>query len=215
MDRQIRDIPVRLRMVSHRYAVAASLFESVFRHITGMADMPPVETAPEDELTMGILEDTGSRSGYYVKPADPAAFAASENTPNGAAKDGGIERMELYTEGHMTVEPSPTDAEIVSIHYDESELTGMDGAHTTLLFHTDDAGLVSLTRSGAVTTAMTFRAHCRALCIYDTPFMPFQVGIHCLTVDNRLLTDGILKLDYIIEIRGARAERCEMEFSIL
>ena len=210
MDKQIRDIPVRLRMVSRRYAVAASLFETVFRRIAGMSDMPPVETAPEDELMLGIMEDSDSRSGYYVKPAPPEPDI-DEQTPDPNSP----ERLELYTEGHMTVEPTASGAEIVSIHYDESELTGMDGAHTTLLFHTDDAGLVSLMRSGAVTTAMTFRAHCRALCVYETPFMPFQVGIHCLTVDNRLLTDGILKLDYIIEIRGARAERCEMEFSIL
>ena len=208
MDKQARDIPVRLRMVSQRYAVAASLFETVFRRIAGMSDMPPMEAAPEDELMLGILDNPDSESGYYVKPAPP-------DPEESAPAEGGADRLELYTEGHMTVEPSPTGAEIVSIHYDESELTGMDGAHTTLLFHTDDAGLVSLMRSGAVTTAMTFRAHCRALCVYETPFMPFQVGIHCLTVDNRLLTDGILKLDYIIEIRGARAERCEMEFSIL
>ena len=38
MDKQIRDIPVRLRMVSRRYAVAASLFETVFRRIAGMSD---------------------------------------------------------------------------------------------------------------------------------------------------------------------------------
>ena len=208
MDRQARDIPVRLRMVSRRYAVAASLFETVFRRIVGMSDMPPVETAPEDELMLGIFDNPDSESGYYVKPAPP-------DVGETAHEGNGAEKIELYTEGHMTVEPSPTGADIVSIHYDESELTGMEGAHTTLLFHTDDAGLVSLMRSGAVTTAMTFRAHCRALCIYETPFMPFQVGIHCLTVDNRLLTDGILRLDYIIEIRGAQAERCEMEFSIL
>ena len=44
--------------------------------------------------------------------------------------------------------------------------------------------------------------------------MPFSIGIHALTVDNRLDTEGILKLDYIIEIKGARAERCEMVMKV-
>ena len=49
---------------------------------------------------------------------------------------------------------------------------------------------------------------------YETPYMPFSIGVHALTVDNRLDTEGILKLDYIIEIKGGCAERCEMTMTI-
>ena len=45
--------------------------------------------------------------------------------------------------------------------------------------------------------------------------MPFEVGVHALIVDNRLDTDGELRLDYIIEIRGGCAERCSMLMKII
>ena len=69
-------------------------------------------------------------------------------------------------------------------------------------------------RTGMVSTAMTFKAHHRSICTYETPYMPFSIGVHALTVDNRLDSEGVLKLDYIIEIKGARAERCEMTMII-
>ena len=110
----------------------------------------------------------------------------------------------------FTEEPSYT----VSVSYDETELTGMAGARSTVTYRTSDRGLVTMLRTGMVSTAMTFKAHHRAICTYDTPYMPFSIGIHALTVDNRLDTEGELRLDYIIEIRGARAERCEMVMKI-
>lgn len=212
-----QQIPVRIRMVTERYEVAASLFDTVFRQMAGMSSQPPVAMSPEEEVMLGILADMDSDSGYYVKPADPAALGGRMETRGaGKAKDA-VERLELYSEGLLirkAVSPQRGGQE-VCVTYDESELTGMEGARSTLTFHTDDPGLVSLMRSGSVTTAMTFRAHCRALCMYETPYMPFQVGIHCLVVDNRLLTDGVLRLDYIVEIRGARAERCRMDMTLL
>ena len=118
----------------------------------------------------------------------------------------------------MTVTPdagfTETPSYTIAVTYDETELTGMAGARSTVTYRTADRGLVSMIRSGPVSTAMTFKAHHRAICTYETPYMPFSIGIHALTVDNRLDTEGILKLDYIIEIKGARAERCEMTMKI-
>ena len=118
-------------------------------------------------------------------------------------------KMESSTEGTLVIEGGRA-----TVRYDETELTGMAGARSTVTYRTADRGLVSMIRSGPVSTAMTFKAHHRAICTYETPYMPFSIGIHALTVDNRLDTEGTLKLDYIIEIKGARAERCEMEMKI-
>ncbi len=207
--------PVRIRLYSERYEVAASLFDTVFRQITGMTDELSVEVSPEEEMMLGITEDEDSDGGYFVKPADPAVMQTirdhKNNTPDEAA---GVERLELFSEGIMTRTPDGA-GETVAISYDETELTGMEGAHSTVTFSTNDPGLVSLIRSGSVTTALTFRSHTRAICVYETPYMPFQVGIHCLTVTNRLDEDGTLALDYIIEIRGGCAERCRMEMNLL
>ena len=45
--------------------------------------------------------------------------------------------------------------------------------------------------------------------------MPFEVCVHTMKVENQLLTDGVLRLDYIVEIRGAQAERTKFQMEIL
>ena len=206
--------PIRIIMHSERYEVAASLFDSVFGELA--TDQPPTPVSSADEMLMGIYSDELGDSGsdYFVKPADPSVIRARRT---GEETDA-IEKIELITEGFLTVTPdagfSEEPSATVAITYDETELTGMEGAHSTITYRTADRGLVTMLRTGMVSTAMTFKAHHRAICTYDTPYMPFSIGIHALTVDNRLDTDGELKLDYIIEIRGARAERCEMVMKI-
>ena len=211
--------PIRISITSERYEVAASLFNSVYGDLAEQAggNVPPTPMTPAEELLMGIFSDDlgdGSEESYFVKPADPAVTRAKAT---GQETDA-IEKIELFTEGVLTVTPDAGFREnpsyTVSVSYDETELTGMAGARSTVTYRTADRGLVSMIRSGLVSTAMTFKAHHRAICTYETPYMPFSIGIHALTVDNRLDTEGILKLDYIIEIKGARAERCEMEMKI-
>ena len=204
---------IRIIMTSERYEVAASLFDSVFGDL---ADQAPQPVSSAEEMLMGIFADDFGDSGsnYFVRPADPAVIRAKQTGEETEA----IEKIDLITEGIMTITPDGGFSEepfhTVAISYDETELTGMAGARSTITYRTADRGLVTMLRTGMVSTAMTFKAHHRAICTYDTPYMPFSIGIHALTVDNRLDTDGELKLDYIIEIRGARAERCEMTMKI-
>ena len=211
---------IRIIMTSERYEVAASLFDSVFGDLAeSVGDQPLQPVSSAEEMIMGIFADdlSDDRSGepsYYVKPADPAVLRAKKLGEENDA----IEKIDLITEGILTITPDKGFTEepsyTVSIGYDETELTGMAGARSTITYRTADRGLVTMLRTGMVSTAMTFKAHHRAICTYDTPYMPFSIGIHALTVDNRLDTEGVLKLDYIIEIRGARAERCEMTMKI-
>ena len=104
------------------------------------------------------------------------------------------------------------DCELV---WHESELTGMEGATTKIGFALDSPDLVSMLRGGSVNTALIFEAGRRHICIYNTPFSAFEVCVQALRVDNRVLTDGSLLLDYLIEIRGNRTERCRMEVSFI
>ena len=207
--------PIRISIISERYEVAASLFDSVYGDLAEQVggNVPPTPMTPAEEMTMGIFSDEAT-DDYFVKPADPAVTRAKAT---GQETDA-IEKIELFTEGFLTITPDGGYTEepsyTVAITYDETELTGMAGAHSTVTYRTADRGLVSMLRTGMVTTAMTFKAHHRSICTYETPYMPFSIGVHALTVDNRLDTEGVLKLDYIIEIKGARAERCEMTMTI-
>lgn len=120
------------------------------------------------------------------------------------------EMIEINSLGQLTTQAGRT-----QIAYEETEVTGMEGATTAVSFLTDQPGVVSMIREGAVSTVLVFEAGKRHHCVYKTPFMPFEVCVHTLKVENRLLDTGYLTLDYIIEIRGARAERTKFRMELL
>ena len=117
--------------------------------------------------------------------------------------------IEMSTEGTLRIADGR-----VEIAYDESELTGMEGATTCVSFATDAPELVTMMRGGTVTTALVFEPHRRHICVYHTPFMPFEICVYSSRVENRLLDLGTLDLDYIIELRGAEAERTRFTMKI-
>ena len=121
----------------------------------------------------------------------------------------GEEAIELSTEGFMRIEDGR-----VLLGYDETELTGMEGSSTSIFFDEKEQGLVSMHRDGAVSTALVFERGKRHHCVYNTPIMPFEICVKTIKVENKILTEGTLVLDYIIEIRGAKAERTKFEISV-
>lgn len=103
----------------------------------------------------------------------------------------------------------------VELAYDETEVTGMEGSRTAVSFAKENSGIVSMIREGAVSTVLVFEEGKRHHCIYNTPIMPFEVCVHTMKVENALTTEGWLNLDYIVEIRGAQAERTKFRMEIL
>ena len=116
----------------------------------------------------------------------------------------------INTEGILKIEDGRFE-----VSYKESEATGMEGATTSVSFAEDQPEIVSMIRSGSVSTALVFEERKRHHCVYNTPYMPFEVCVHTLHVDNRLEGEGILELDYVVEIRGAQAERTKFYMQIL
>ena len=119
------------------------------------------------------------------------------------------ETLEMITQGLVRVRGGR-----VEIVYDEGELSGMEGSRTVISYAKGEPKTVSMIRTGAVSTALVFERGVRHLCTYETPYMPFQIGVFALTVDNRLESEGMIVLDYLIEIRGAQAERCKMTLKV-
>ncbi len=120
------------------------------------------------------------------------------------------EVMELHSVGMLRVQDGRAE-----ISYDETEATGMAGSRTAVSFLENEPGIVSMVREGAVSTTLVFESAKRYRCVYQTPYMPFEICVRTHKVDNRLLSDGVLILDYIIEIRGAQAERTKFFMQIL
>lgn len=118
--------------------------------------------------------------------------------------------IELSTEGVMNI-----DDKSVELVYEESEITGMEGSTTTVHFDLDNPGFVTIYRTGTVSTTLAFERGKRHHCAYNTPIMPFEICVRTIKVENNILADGTLKLDYVIEIRGAKAERTKFELKVI
>lgn len=119
------------------------------------------------------------------------------------------EPTELLTEGLLV-----TTTRRVELRYHESEESGMEGSTTFIGFDRSDPAVVSMTRSGAVRTALIFEEKKRHIGLFNTPFSDFEICVHALRVKNELLTAGKMELDYLVEIHGAQAEHCRMSVSV-
>lgn len=157
------------------------------------------ERTEQENAMLGTMMDESLESGNVIDYLDML------EEERAAEPDGEIterERLETISAGQL--EESGT---TVCLRYDETELTGMEGSSVMIAFDTRTPGLVSMLRTGAVRTALTFEAGRRHLCAYDTPYAGFSIGVFTLRVDNCLLSEGKLILEYMIEVRGAVAER--------
>ena len=103
----------------------------------------------------------------------------------------------------------------IFINYEETEATGMEGSTTSISFLKSEPEIVTMTRDGLVSATLVFEESKRHHCIYKTPFMPFEVCVKTYSVANKILSDGTLSIDYIVEIRGAKAERTKFKMQIL
>ena len=117
--------------------------------------------------------------------------------------------IEMFSEGELYIT-----SDRVIIAYDESDLTGMEGSRTQVRFERSSPELVTMMRSGTVSTILVFEEGKRHICTYQTPYMPFEICVLTKSVKNTLLENGVIELDYIVEIRGAQAERTQFKIEV-
>lgn len=104
----------------------------------------------------------------------------------------------------------------IEIEYAESEITGMEGATTKVVFDKKDPGLVSILREGSVSTALVFEEGKRHLCMYETPYFPIEMCINTITLENHLSYEGgKMVAEYLVEMNGILAEKTHITLTIL
>lgn len=135
------------------------------------------------------------------EPMDELEDEIPEEEPEGP--------IEMFSEGELYI----TDERVI-IAYDESELTGMEGSHTQVRFERNMPELVTMMRHGTVNTILVFEKGKRHICTYQTEYMPFEICVYTKEVTNTLLENGRIDLDYIVEIRGAQAERTRFTIEV-
>lgn len=109
-------------------------------------------------------------------------------------EQGEPEVTELMTEGAMTL---AEDGEI-TLTYQETELTGMEGTTTAFSIRDDT---VALTRTGLVNSQMVFQRGRRNSSLYETPWGVMQVDVFT----NRLVYQldsrgGVLEIKFSISV---------------
>lgn len=103
----------------------------------------------------------------------------------------------------------------IEIEYKESEITGMEGSVTKVVFDKSNASLVSILREGAVSTALVFEEGKRNLCIYQTPYFPIELCINTLSLENTLTYEGgRMCAEYLVEMNGILAEKTNITITV-
>lgn len=96
--------------------------------------------------------------------------------------------------------------------YEESELTGLEGVHTTFLIQDDQ---VTLTRTGRLNSEMVFRAGEPHDCLYQMEFGVLMLTVCATQVESNIMpSGGTIDLRYSIEIEQNAAGIIEYHLSI-
>ena len=104
------------------------------------------------------------------------------------------EVTELMTEGVMTLEE---DGEI-SLTYQETELTGMEGTTTRFSIRDDT---VVLARTGGINSQIVFQRGKRHSSLYETPWGMMLVDVFTTSLAHRLgVHGGILEIKFNISV---------------
>lgn len=122
-----------------------------------------------------------------------------ENTP---------ESYELTTEG--TLEHTENG---ITLFYDESEISGMQGTHTSLSI---GSSLVLLKRKGLNRMTLTFEVGKRLKSVYLTPYGEFEMEVLTQSIDQAIDENhkGTIKINYHMVIKGLSKTENRLEVTI-
>ncbi|MCR5482065.1 MAG: DUF1934 domain-containing protein [Clostridia bacterium] len=139
-------------------------------------------------------------------------------------KDGEEETMEFVTEGKI----SRADG-TVYLTYEESELSGMPGCKTLMVFADDhismqrlgetqkDESLSDIYDSMNVAGVIEFREGARHRGVYETPYGDFDMEVLTNSIVNNLRSDGSgdVSIDYNISLHGLSTHRNQIHIQIV
>lgn len=118
------------------------------------------------------------------------------------------EVIELVTAGKL----SKSEDNSITLSYQESEVTGLEGTLTTIQVEPER---ITLMRVGAVNSQMVFEEGRKHLSLYDTPYGALSVGINTRKMRAQLdETGGDITVHYAIEIEHNQAGRSVFHINV-
>ncbi|MBS5724559.1 MAG: DUF1934 domain-containing protein [Clostridiales bacterium] len=96
---------------------------------------------------------------------------------------------------------------------DEKENT--PPVQVSLTFPPGEKGPVAISRTGAIRTAFTIEEGARQYSVYDTSYGKMDMCVIGRKIENKIHSGGgILRLDYLVELRGMIAQRTKMTIRV-
>ena len=128
----------------------------------------------------------------------------------------GIMDEESQSEIELCTEATLSEKEdgCVEISYLENEDDEQLKTRAKIIFSKENPSLVIMSKEGAMSAFLSFEEGKTHICTYDTPFMPIKVYVNASVVDNRLLLDGSLKLNYILNLNDCAPQHFAVEVKI-
>ena len=122
-----------------------------------------------------------------------------------------VEAEEFFTEAVMDVSPDGR----ITLRYEESELSGMEGTTTELIFTKDEPTLVTLRRTGTVRCALVMEEHRQHSGVYETPVMPLDLTVITHSLRNTVTEDGgILDAYYSLRFGTITTTRTRLKVEV-
>ena len=118
--------------------------------------------------------------------------------------------IELCTEASMILK----DDGCVEISYMENEDDEQLKTRAKIIFSKENPPLVVMSKEGAMSAFLSFEEGKTHICTYDTPFMPIKVYVNASLVENELLTNGTLRLNYILNLNDCAPQHFAVEVKI-
>ena len=118
--------------------------------------------------------------------------------------------IELCTEAEMTLNENGC----IEISYMENEDDEQLKTQAKIIFSRENPSLVIMSKEGAMSAFLSFEEGKTHICTYDTPFMPIKVYVNASLVENKLLEEGTLKLNYILNLNDCAPQHFSVEVKI-
>lgn len=120
---------------------------------------------------------------------------------------GESDSVELVTEGKYSFRDGRGE-----LSYMESELTGMQGTKTSVIFTPEE---VVLSREGTLTSRMIFQEGRKSTFLYDTPYGSATMGLDTHRIHSTLgPKGGDMEIDYIVDFDHAVVGRNKFRINV-